>query len=575
MDKLHNRFSEIWVEDFEFTAGDGNIPRPICYVARGLFTGRTHKLWLDGAQTPCPVPTSGDALHVAYYSSAEWDCYLALSWQLPENVVDLYPEYRIITNGRFGQEKAGLLDACAFLGIPTVSQAYKDTMRDRILQGPPYTEQEKQEILTYCETDVTETLLLLGEMLPNIHLLEALYRGEYMKAVALMEHRGIPIDVETLNKLRENWETIQDRLIEKVNLKFGVYEGRTFKINKFKEYLGREKLNWPLTPKGNLSLTDNTFKEMSKVYPQLQELRDLRYILGQMRLRKLPVGDDGRNRCLLSPFRTKTGRNAPSTNAFIFGPAVWLRSLIKPQQGKVLAYLDFSQQEFFIAAVLSGDQNMIDAYRSNDPYLAFAKQAGAVPQDATKATHKAIRDQYKTCALGIQYGMGPQALALQIGQSTAEAENLIRHHKRVYGGYWRWIDRVITSTIMGHRINTIYNWQMLELQSNTKTARTIANFPTQATGAEILRVACIFLMQDNIEIIAPVHDAILIECDESKADEIIKAAQDLMSDASETVLGEGYRIRTEADVIRYPDRYTDPRGTATWNLMMSILEELD
>ena len=47
----------------------------------------------------------------------------------------------------------------------------------------------------------------------------------------------------------------------------------------------------------------------------------------------------------------------------------------------------YAQQELFIAAVLSNDPNMIEAYQSGDPYLAFAKLAGAVPADATKETH--------------------------------------------------------------------------------------------------------------------------------------------------------------------------------------------
>ena len=69
----------------------------------------------------------------------------------------------------------------------------------------------------------------------------------------------------------------------------------------------------------------------------------------------LAVGGDGRNRTMLSPFGTVTARNAPSTTKFIFGPSVWLRGLIKPAEGYGLAYIDWSQQEFAIAAALSGD----------------------------------------------------------------------------------------------------------------------------------------------------------------------------------------------------------------------------
>src|SRR5258707_14438989 len=102
------------------------------------------------------------------------------------------------------------------------------------------------------------------------------------------------------------------------------------------------------------------------------------------------VGADGRNRCLLSPFRSRTGRNQPSNTRFIFGPGSWMRGLIVPEPGWGVAYLDWEQQEFGIAAYLSGDPNMIAAYESGDPYLAFAKMAGAVPEWATKESHGEI-----------------------------------------------------------------------------------------------------------------------------------------------------------------------------------------
>ena len=87
---------------------------------------------------------------------------------------------------------------------------------------------------------------------------------------------------------------------------------------------------------------------------------------------------------MLSAFRARTGRNQPSNTKFIFGPSVWLRGLIQPPPGYGIAYIDWAQQEFGIAAALSGDPLMMEAYRSGDPYLAFAKQAGAAPPEATK-----------------------------------------------------------------------------------------------------------------------------------------------------------------------------------------------
>ena len=77
-----------------------------------------------------------------------------------------------------------------------------------------------------------------------------------------------------------------------------------------------------------------------------------------MRLNKFRVGADGRNRTMLIAFGGKTGRNQTSSNKFIFGSSVWLRGLIKPAEGWDIAYIDWSQQEFGVAAALSGDQVM-------------------------------------------------------------------------------------------------------------------------------------------------------------------------------------------------------------------------
>lgn len=571
-------FRKIFVVDFEFVADPGERPKPVCVVSHEIISGETKKIWLEGRDPLSinpPYPLGEDSLFIAYYSSAEWGCHMALGWPLPVNVIDLYAEYRKTTNGLLGVSKS-LLGACQHYGIATISELEKESARIRIMQGPLYTEEEKNYIMEYCASDVLETAELFETMIidSNFDTPRALFRGRYMEAVAIMEHNGIPIDVETLNALRDNWTQIQEKLIQDIDKNYGVYEGTTFKISKFEQYLNKNGIAWPRTEKGNLELKDGTFKDMCLRYPQLQGLKDLRYILGQLRLSDIPVGSDGRNRCLLSPFASKTGRNQPSTSKFMFGPAVWLRSLIKPGEGKVLAYVDYSQQEFMIAAALSNDNEMKAAYDSGDPYLSFAKQAGAAPPEATKATHETIRDCFKQCVLGVQYGMGPDSLALRIGKSTPYAKELLHHHKRVYSKYWAWGDHVLDTTLLFRKITTCFGWQMYVFGKERNEARSIKNFPWQATGAEILRVACILLVENNIKIIAPVHDAILIECEEGEAEETILQAQKLMTKASTIVLGPENPIKTEAKIIGYPDRYSDKRGVETWDRIMNILKEL-
>ena len=98
--------------------------------------------------------------------------------------------------------------------------------------------------------------------------------------------------------------------------------------------------------------------------------------------------------------------------------------MIKPEPGRAVAYVDYSQQEFGIAGALSGDRAMMGAYSSGDPYLTFAKQAGAVPADATKQSHPQQRDLFKVCSLAVLYGMGAHSLAVKLRESPARAREM-------------------------------------------------------------------------------------------------------------------------------------------------------
>ena len=97
------------------------------------------------------------------------------------------------------------------------------------------------------------------------------------------------------------------------------------------------------------------------------------------------------------------------------------------------------------------------------------------------------------------------------------------------------------------------------------------NFPMQATGADILRQLCIQLDRDGFDLCAPIHDAVLVECDDCDVYEVGKAVQDEMVQAAATVLGDD-RIKTDAKIVCHPDRYMDERGETLWPEMMRLLE---
>ena len=234
-------FAEIWAVDFEFGAEPGENPEPVCLVAWELRSGRKVRVWRDEFGTAPPYPTGPDALFVAYYASAEISCHLALGWPVPERVLDLFTEFRNRTNGVPTGNGASLLGALAFHGLDSIGTVEKDEMRALVLRGGPWSDAERAAILDYCESDVAALARLLPAMLPSIDLPRALLRGRYMVAAARMERNGVPIDVATLGRLKRHWHDIQDQLIADIDADYGVFEGRTFKADRFATWLSRDR----------------------------------------------------------------------------------------------------------------------------------------------------------------------------------------------------------------------------------------------------------------------------------------------------------------------------------------------
>jgi DNA polymerase-1 len=133
---------------------------------------------------------------------------------------------------------------------------------------------------------------------------------------------------------------------------------------RFERYLAEHNIPWPRLESGKLNLKRKTFDNMSRGWPLLEELRQLRHVRDKMRRIKLAVGADGRNRTVLWPFQSKTSRSQPKASQWIFSPAVWLRSLIKPGPGRAVAYIDWSAMEFQLAAVLSDCRIMLQLTRA-------------------------------------------------------------------------------------------------------------------------------------------------------------------------------------------------------------------
>ena len=566
-------FDEIWAIDFEFSSPPGEIPLVHCLVAMELHSGRVLELWADQLQKEPPFHCGRKALVVAYSAQAELKCFKSLQWKFPTYVLDLCVEFKNFTSGLTLPQGKGLLGALAYYGIRGIDAYEKAELRELAMRGGTFSAIEKEALLEYCRTDVNALQQLLPAMAADINLGQGLLRGEFVKAVALMEIQGIPFDGTMLQRFRSHWEFIRKDLIQGFNEGIHPLFAPSGKIiqGPFEDFIARLRIKWPRTATGKLKTDKQTLKGMANHSEELNRLRETVSVLNSTVADRLGVGQDGRHRAELWPFSTSTSRNAPSTNAFVFGPAKFLRSLIKPDPGRAVAFLDYDQQEFLIAAALSHDEKMLEAYQSGDAYLAFGKQAGVIPAEATRQTHGPIRNIYKAAALGVQYGIGLQAMSLQIGQMS-DARQALGHHRKIYHQYWSWYNTILSHAMLHGKLETCFGWYR-HVEPNPNP-RSLGNFLIQATGAEILRIATILCAGEGINLCCTVHDAILIEGPAAEIESLATRSKALMTKASAIVL-DGPECGVGVEIVKYPDRYQDERGYQVWKQVVALVERYE
>jgi hypothetical protein len=357
-----------------------------------------------------------------------------------------------------------------------------------------------------CGREVTALQQLFLAMQGHLDLPRALLRGRYLMAVGRIEAAGIPVDHATLEALKRRWEDI---------------------------------------------------------------VRELGTAVVDAKPDALAIGADGRHRSELRPFSSRTGRNQPSGTQFILAGPGWLRRLIRPEPGRGLAVIDWEQQEFGIAAALSGDQRMMADYQTGDAYLAFANRYGIF---AASSSGRQQREVFKACALGILNGIGSSGLACQIGCSLPDALFLLQQHRTGYPQFWRWSDGSEMNALLHGRFQSVFGWGVaVTAESNPRFLR---NFPMQANGAEMLRLACCLATENGVVVCSLHHDALLIEAPREDLADAIKRTEAAMAEASEVVL-DRFPLRTSAKSFRYPDYYPCPQGDALWSKINRALGQFE
>jgi DNA polymerase-1 len=592
---VSENFGSIVSCDFEFEIRDGDLPNPLCMVAHVLDEHlrhvRTVRVWRGEFGPTPPFDTGQDSLFVAYSAQAELMCFMVLGWKFPEHVYDLHTTYLASSNvlppynpnEKRTKVRKRLSDACRAYGIEGWERIDKEVISKAIGECR-WSEYGREAVLDYCEEDVKMSAELLRRQLrgapgfPPIDPERIIFWSEYSaNAVARIQARGMPIDMRLWNLVQENKKAVIGELLRQFDPSHGdedqIYSpDGEWSYARFERWLRNAGVTaWPRLDSGQLDLGGDAFRMMYHM-PGIEGLHALRDSLRVIQGAKLPIGRDGRNRPSLFPFGTATGRNAHAKS--LYNAHAGLRSFMVFPPDRIGVYLDWRTQEIAIAAALSGDLALQAAYRTGDVYYALARISGLTsdpdPQH-WKKRNPDVRHRMKGLQLGINYGMGVPSLARGLDRHAVVASDLIERHRRTYPRFWHWRAEQEQIAMVGRCIESVFGWPLRITASPNK--RTLYNFPMQANGAEMLRLAACRLCKIGIVPCMLVHDGILLELE---YEEQLAQAVDAMTWAGRKVC-DGFEVGIDIDqMLRSGARYRDKRPMAEnmWGTIVQALQTI-
>ena len=394
---MSGNFSAVVACDFEYEAAPGELPDVLSMVAHVLDENlqhvRTIRLWRGEFGSAPPFDVGSDTLFVAYSAWAEMTCFKVLGWRFPVHIFDQHTAYLAASNvllphnpdGLRKKPRKRLPDACHAYDIEGWERIDKDTIAEDIGTGH-WAKYGREQVFEYCEEDVRMSVRLLRAQLrgrpglPPADVERVLYWSNYSaKCIALIQARGIPIDMALWDLVQENKGAVIGELLRRFDPSHGsddpIYtpEGE-WSYERFEQWLIRTGIAaWPRLDSGRLNIDSDAFRLMYHV-PGVERLHALRDSLGFIVKARLPIGRDGRNRPSLFPFGTATGRNAHAKSPY--NAHAGMRGFIVFPRDQIGAYLDWRTQEVGVAAALSGDTALMDDYRGGDVYHALALVLG-------------------------------------------------------------------------------------------------------------------------------------------------------------------------------------------------------
>ena len=364
-------------------------------------------------------------------------------------------------------------------------------------------------------------------------------------ALFQMEKRGMKLDDTLLKQMSDELAAEVGELEQQMYSMAG-YEFNASSPAQLSEVLFT-KLQLPTAgiKKGKTGYSTGQ-KELDKLRGQhpiielIERYRELTKLISTY-IEALPklMATDGRIHTTFNQDVTSTGRLS-STNPNLQNIPVRtelgrkIRQAFVPSDGKVFVGADYSQFELRLAAVLAGDEKLIEDFNSDvDIHAKTAAETYGISIDEVS---KSQRRAAKVINFGVLYGMSPHGLAAATGMSFTEAKKFIDHYFEVRKPIRQYLDKILTQAREQGFVETYFgrrrpapDVKSSNFMVRSSAERAAMNMPIQGTEADLMKLAMIRL-EDKLsglaDAILQVHDSILVECkpeDVQKVSEIMKA----------------------------------------------------
>lgn len=369
--------------------------------------------------------------------------------------------------------------------------------------------------------------------------------------LARMENLGFAVDkqgIEDFGKmLKENIENLKSEIYNSVGREFNINSPKQLGVALFEDLA----LPCKKKTKSGYSTSADVLESLKNQHPVVSMVLQYRtlsklnstYCEGLLKV----IGDDGRIHSSFNQTETRTGRIS-STEPNLQNIPVRtelgreMRKFFTAREGWVLVDADYSQIELRVLADISGDKNMIDAFKNNqDIHAITASQVFNMPLDFVTGE---MRSRAKAVNFGIVYGIGAYSLAKDIGVTNKEAKNYIESYLKHCSGIDKYMHDVVEKAKDTGYVETVFGRRryLPELSASNGMTRAFGervarNAPIQGTAADIIKIAMIKvdkrLTEENLEarLVLQVHDELIVECPSHESMRVAMILQEEMEKA--------------------------------------------